>query len=333
MDPFGEPTALSMPGRDLRPDTVLLLLKALQKQWKRYRKCLKECQKEFSEPAVHDSRVQTRRLLSMLELLGPFLAPAQLEKARRSLKRHLDTFDDLRDTHVQLLTVARFGKRHPAAASFEAYLRKREKRFRRRTRKDVKRIKTKRLGKLIQRWEEQAQTACTGAAPDKTCFRVLEGLQRAYAKATRLKEKINPGDTRTIHTTRVAFKKFRYMVEVLVSFVPGSHRRLLSAMHAHQTLMGDIQDAEVLLAAYDKYLRKSHAPSEAALVLKAELLQRKDALVDRYLARSNDLYKFRPAYPGTLAGPDGPGGHPPDGQSSVAMLARRKTSHRSTRFK
>ena len=41
-----------------------------------------------------------RRLLSILELLGPFLATGRLQQACAALKRHLDTFDELRDTQV-----------------------------------------------------------------------------------------------------------------------------------------------------------------------------------------------------------------------------------------
>ena len=78
---------------------------SLKKQWKRYRKELKRCQRKFSEKAVHQSRVETRRLLSIVELLDPFTPDGRLDKIRACLKRHLDTFDDLRDTHVQLLVV------------------------------------------------------------------------------------------------------------------------------------------------------------------------------------------------------------------------------------
>src|SRR5512140_19013 len=110
-----------------RPETVRELLGLVNKQSKRYRKALTECKKEFSESAVHDSRIETRRMLAMLELLGPWLGPGRLGKARAALKRHLDTFDNLRDTHVQLLEVRRLKKRFSCLKEFQEYLLCREK--------------------------------------------------------------------------------------------------------------------------------------------------------------------------------------------------------------
>ena len=84
----------------------------LKKHWKRYRRALKRCQQSFSEKAIHASRVETRRLLATIELLAGFLPAARVRKLRRALKRHLDTFDDLRDTQVQLQILARMRSRH-----------------------------------------------------------------------------------------------------------------------------------------------------------------------------------------------------------------------------
>lgn len=56
---------------------------SLNTQWRRYRKRLKRCQERFSEDAVHDSRVETRRLLSTIELLGAFIPERDIRKADR----------------------------------------------------------------------------------------------------------------------------------------------------------------------------------------------------------------------------------------------------------
>jgi hypothetical protein len=60
---FSEQAGEHLPGMAL-DDPLELLTGALQAQWKRYRKKLKRCQQKFSEKAVHDSRVETRRLLA-----------------------------------------------------------------------------------------------------------------------------------------------------------------------------------------------------------------------------------------------------------------------------
>jgi inorganic triphosphatase YgiF len=74
-------------------DVLQHLGESLNTQWRRYRKRLRRCQGQFSQDAVHDVRVETRRLLSTIELLGAFIPERDIQKVRRALKRHLDTFD------------------------------------------------------------------------------------------------------------------------------------------------------------------------------------------------------------------------------------------------
>ena len=99
-------------------DVLKHLGDSLNMQWRRYRKRLKRCQKRFSNEAVHDVRVETRRLLSTIELLGAFIPEPDIKKVRRALKRHLDTFDQLRDTQVQLGYVGRMAGTFPDAHEF-----------------------------------------------------------------------------------------------------------------------------------------------------------------------------------------------------------------------
>ena len=67
-----------------------LLLKMLDMRCQRYQDCFRLCQKEFSREAVHDLRVATRRLLTMLEILETLFLGMQGRKLRRELKRQLD---------------------------------------------------------------------------------------------------------------------------------------------------------------------------------------------------------------------------------------------------
>ena len=118
-------------------DVLEHLADSLHTQWRRYRKRLKLCQAHFSEEAVHDSRVETRRLLATVELLRVFIPEQAVRKVRRALKQHLDTFDELRDTQVQLVYVGRMTRTFPAARAFRNWLQQREVRFTRQTSKAV----------------------------------------------------------------------------------------------------------------------------------------------------------------------------------------------------
>jgi len=276
----------------LNRGTLGHLTSSLKRQWKRYRKGLKRCQDRFSEGAVHESRVETRRLLSLLELLRPFLRRGEINRSQTALKEHLDTFDDLRDTQVQLLAIRKMRRLFPAAVPFYDFLVKREGRFRRETRSNIKRIRTKRLGKYITSFRQEMKRWRAEGLADEVNGMLLKSVDTAFARAVALRQQIRPADTETIHRTRVAFKKVRYMIETLADYLPAVDEKLLVAMHRYQTMMGDIQDAEVVLRTFDKFLLKNPVELAAARRLRRELRCRRQWLIRVYLGAADQLFEF-----------------------------------------
>ncbi len=284
------------------PDVLRHLGDSLHTQWRRYRKRLKRCQQHFSEVAVHDSRVETRRLLATVELLWVFLPKHDLKKARRALKDHLDSFDQLRDTQVQLTYVEHLVRRFPAAKEFRDWLREREARFIRESRQAVKRIKTRRLGKRIAAFEQELKRCRKETKPERAFSMAQGAIRLAFAGVAQLCRRVNAADTRTIHRTRIAFKRFRYMVDSLAPLLPAVTAEHRQAMRGYQCLMGDIQDVEVLIATLDKFLKKVQN-DRAARLLRAEFARRREQLIRVYLNASGKLQQFWPLRPigGTMA--------------------------------
>lgn len=267
---------------------------SLNTQWRRYRKRLKRCQERFSQDAVHDVRVETRRLLSTIELLGAFIPERDIKKVRRTLKRHLDTFDQLRDTQVQLGYVGRMAGTFPDAHAFYDWLRDREARFTRTTRKAVKHIKTKRLGRGLAAFEKEIRRQRKRITRERAFAIVQRAINQAFARVAQLCRRVRADDTKTIHRTRIAFKRFRYMVEALSPLLPAvteDHRR---AMRGYQCMMGDIQDMEVLLAALDKFVQKEEVNVFSARRLKKELMRWRRMLIQIYLNAAGRLRRFWP---------------------------------------
>jgi CHAD domain-containing protein len=267
----------------------------LRTQWRRYRKRLKRCQKQFSENAVHDVRVETRRLLSTVELLGAFVPEAEVKKARRTLKRQFDTFNRLRDTQVQLIYVGRMAGAFAGARPFRDWLRKREACFTHEVRKNIRRIKTKRLGRRLAAFEreisrQRKQIPRAGAWGVALC-----AVNAAFVRVVQLCRRANAGDTRTIHRTRIAFKRFRYMVEALPPSLPTVTEERRQAMRGYQSMMGDIQDVEILLAALDKFVRRGKIGVGPARQLKKELAHRRGLLIEIYLNAAGRLRRFWPS--------------------------------------
>jgi len=279
---------------ELPPNTLRFLTGSLKQEWKRYRKGLKRCQLKFSEKAVHGFRVEARRLSSILELLAPFLTPGRFQKAQALLKEHLNTFDDLRDTQVQLTAVGKLLRAFPMAESFQEYLEKREARFSRQTRKKIDRVKTRRLGKLLLDCRQDVKSWCAKARHPQANVLLLRSISRAFTRVLSLKRRIRPKDTDTIHCTRVAFKRLRYMVETLADFLPGANPQLFEAMRRYQTMMGDVQDAEVLRRSFDRFLEKKKPEPPTARPLRQELLARRQFLIQVFLDASDQLLDFWP---------------------------------------
>jgi CHAD domain-containing protein len=271
-----------------KTDLAGLLAKSLKVQWKRYRKALRKCQRSFSEESVHDSRIETRRLLARLELLGAFLPEAHLAKARRLLKRHLDSFSALRDTQVQRLRVARLLHRFPEMTDFDRALGERERRGIKQARQAVKRFKIGKLRRLIEMLREELGTQ----GNSKVSRRSVRAVAAAFAEVVRRRERVEPNDTVTIHRTRVAFKHFRYMIEGLRGALPRVSQARLRAMQTYQARMGEIQDVEVLMAALQKFTPQERIDPDGARSWFAELQRQRRLLIARYLKRAGELEDF-----------------------------------------
>src|SRR5262245_25185274 len=74
----------------------------LWSHWRKFRRTFKRCRREFSVRDVHRLRIESRRLLSLLDLVEPITRAKPTEKARRRFKKSLRTSSALRDTQVQL---------------------------------------------------------------------------------------------------------------------------------------------------------------------------------------------------------------------------------------
>ncbi len=295
------------------PDVLRHLAATLPRQWRRYRKRLQRCQQKFSAAAVHDSRIETRRLQATLELLAAFIPERELKKPRRALKKHLDAFDNLRDTQVQMAFVKPVRRAFPAAHAFHAWLCQRETRFIREARKAVKQIKTRRVGKRIAAFERELRCQRKHTTPEEA-FRIAQSAIRlAFVEVSRRCRRVRAADTRTIHRTRIAFKRFRYMVEALSPLLPAVTDKHRAAMRRYQALMGEVQDMNVLLAALDEFTDAGECHF-AAQPLRAEFVRRGEQLVHRYIAAAPNLWSFQPMdfIPPRLAGRKNknPGSHP-----------------------
>jgi CHAD domain-containing protein len=286
--------------------TPACLADSLAHRWKCYCKYLRRCQKKSSERTVHDLRVEARRLLALLGLCSPFLAANRLAKIQAELKCHLDVFDELRDTQVQRALVRNLRSRYVAATDFYRYLKKCESRLGHRTRKRTRKLAEKPLARLmglcreaVQSWARQRGTRAAEVA-------VLRNVRGAFREASRFHHKIDSRDPHSIHCTRIAFKKFRYMVEALAEQLPWADARLLEKMRRYQAMMGDVQDAQVLWRAFEKFARKETIDPDSRVRFARALERGRNQRIKLFLRAAGQLPEFEPPQgPSPQAGSSG----------------------------
>ena len=231
-----------------------LLLAALDKRWNEYYAELKSCRQEASKEAVHDLRVAARRLLSMIDLLRAVAPAPRLQKLRTTFKDQLNRLEDLRDTQVMMVEVSEVLDDLPEAWPFLAHLNKKERRLLRETRRQIQLTKP---GDMIKRISVVRRSVVKlFEDEDQLNLSMFETVDNALALVLQRAALLDPGRPATIHSLRIAFRKLRYLVEIVHPGLPGYPEELLGIMHDFQAMMGDIQDIEVLLDGLVQFAEK-----------------------------------------------------------------------------
>jgi CHAD domain-containing protein len=223
-----------------------LLLEALDNRWKNYRAELKRCRAEFSNEAVHDLRGAARRMLALIRLLNSISPRPRLQKLNRAFKDQLDEFDDLRDTQVILAEISETLQELPQLQEFQGYLQGVEKSLLKALRKKLKVIDLFDVSKRIRRLRESLKAESNGDLVSQ----ILQAVDDAFLITKQRQNWINPAQAATIHRVRIAFKSFRYMVEIIHPLLHDFPSENLEQMHDYQSLMGEIQDMEVLMQTF-----------------------------------------------------------------------------------
>jgi len=271
------------------------LAKSVHDARRGYRKRLKQCQKKFSRKAVHDLRVETRRLLAMLEFLEALHFKDSPEKTAKMLKKRLDALDNLRDTQVQLSLLKPLWTDFPEARPLKKSLQRCERRL-------IKRGPRKLKGRngLAKRLKDLEKELCgsglalpTSATDDPG----LAALRNCFQRAVALRRRIRRNNPATIHKMRVAFKRFRYLSELLQPLLPQITPEQLRRMRKYQGLAGDIQDLEVLLARLKCLVDEKKLSEPAVKRLRLELQARKKRALDFFMNRMDELFQFQPDEP------------------------------------
>ena len=212
---------------------------------------LRVAQQKGEKAEAHDLRVGIRRLLAALELalaLDEELLPARL---LRDLKRVLDALSPLRDLEIQRQALE-------GQELAEGTRRELTKRLARREHK-VRRGLKKRVDDFPLRRSEQAvASACAvldagdGDRTQSATLAVVGAIARRYWAFDRRRRAASDAGMKELHRVRIAFKKYRYVVELGAPLLKPLSEQAREAMKLFQDQLGALQDSTVVLELLDR---------------------------------------------------------------------------------
>jgi len=267
-------------------DSKDLLLDSLDKRGAAYSEKLKLCRAELSKRGVHDLRTSIRRLLATLDVVAFVASGSRVEKLSERLKEQLDSFNNLRDVQMMLDQIDENINTLPELGLFQKDMEKREKKKQRVAEKNIQNIKP---GYINQRLLKMYDSIHELSAEELRC-KLPQAVDEAYLTVMQRYGEIDPEQLISIHHLRVAFKRFRYMVEAIQPCLPDFPETQLQRMHDYQTQMGRIHDIQVFLETLEKFSERndSYDPEPVRRSYEHFLA---DALSE-YLKNKGDVFNF-----------------------------------------
>jgi CHAD domain-containing protein len=269
-----------------KPETNQFLLEALEHRWKNHRAELKRCRAEFSNEAVHDLRVATRRMLALIQLLNSIAPRPRLRKLMRAFKDQLDEFDDLRDTQVILAELSEILHELPQLQDFQKHLQFTEGKLLRKLRKKIKQLESSEVTKRIRKTHESIEAETNSELGSQ----IMRAVDDAFLRTKQRHGSVDIARPATIHRVRVAFKSLRYMIEIVHPLLNDFPIENLKRMNDYQSLMGEIQDAEVFAQTLADYTEHASFPDPEPVRRYYE--RRHAEAISAYAAEMNQINTF-----------------------------------------
>ena len=266
-----------------------MLLEGFDKRRRTFERRMKKAQLKPSEKAVHEVRIAARRLISLLAVIEHIVGSRRIKRARFRIKEQLDGLGAMRDVQVQKVYTRALLTDFPQLVSFHKSLCVTERRLCRRARIQLRRFNLKALIRETNRVLEHF-VASIDPDDDRIGRQIGASLNDAFSRVLVLRARIDPDLPRSIHRTRLAFKKFRYTAEIAAPQFEEFTDGRLQAMHDFQDRMGTIQDLNSLLDAMMDFRRRSGRTS--LLVVENELRRRRRHFVDEFVKSADEVRFF-----------------------------------------
>lgn len=222
------------------------LEQALHDQWHELLCQRQRAQNGCGQEAIHDLRVASRRLRTMIELLAPLSSADQLRRLRRPLRRLTRELGQLRNLDEAYHYLA--GLQDDGLTPLIAQLAEQRRQERRRIGQLLEELPVKQLHRRLEQITQRLNITDT-FGPGGLISRLAERnlvLYRPIHHLLQLPELAEQAEQR--HTLRIAIKKWRYFSELLAQLWARRQDRLVALLKLYQGLLGELNDREVFQA-------------------------------------------------------------------------------------
>jgi CHAD domain-containing protein len=276
------------------PDATEVLAASLMERWERFQFELDRARRHTTEPAVHDLRVATRRLIAVMTIVETIVPGAGLRKPIRLLRRHLKGFNDLRDVQVQLVAMRPLRQKFPVVKSYEATLRRRRAELVKKARTQIDAMRRDEMRQPVTKAGEALYALYGSVVGQQIARSILFGLAAsAFAKVLEHRSELSAVNPGSIHRMRVSFKKFRYVIELARPIAPWVTKARGKAMNAFQTEMGEIQDLQVLMTGLRGFsLHSTRVGASSFLLAFRYLSELRQKRIDGFLQTAGRVQHF-----------------------------------------
>jgi len=190
--------------------------------------------REANEHDVHQSRVDCRRLRSLLKSFRSFFSAEQVRRFRAALERVADLLATIRELDVLAAQPPLRGG--PCVRELAAARQQAVKRLSRRLQSPSNRAAVE----LLARGPCRGDLGLRGGVTDTD---VLRRARRSWRRARHLLQP-RPRTRRQLHELRIRLKNCRYVLEIITDVFPADAATLRRRLRDAQQNLGDQRDAE-----------------------------------------------------------------------------------------
>ncbi|HZI81973.1 MAG TPA: CHAD domain-containing protein [Vicinamibacterales bacterium] len=234
--------------------TSVTLVRVFDRSWGAWLRDVDACRRKPARRAVHALRVDCRRLVALLDVLGHATgaSPKALRRLGKIASAPLGTLSPLRDDQVQRRRIRRAGA-GPGIDPLLEHVLRREARHQKRARRALAGIDLARADDVAQRVRKGVVRRQGSPTPHDRTLLLLTAVDAAATEVRSRLARLDAGRPRTLHRLRVALKRFRYIVEIAEEVSPNVHVMAQPTLRSLQRRLGLVHDAEVLMERIDRF--------------------------------------------------------------------------------